>query len=165
MAKKKTKKKLFCFALFCFFGCVWCFFFGGLCVCVFFFFGGEVGGGGCVCMFGVGVGVCEFGWGRLGCVCVWFLLTLRVHCIERRLKFYAETSHTRRLLHLAHISRPTSLDWNQGKCSATNIGQITIQLFILETWKRSRDGGVIGDRYTGVIFNAKFTSSKLCIES
>ena len=58
--------------------------------------------------------------------------------ITKQLKFYAETSHPRGPLHFA--GKVTS---ESGKNSATNIGQIPIHLFILETWKRSRNGCVI----------------------
>ena len=60
---------------------------------------------------------------------------------SKRLKFYPETSHASELSHFA--GKVTSSSPKIGKSTHTNIGQITIHLFILETWKRSNDGCVI----------------------
>ena len=55
--------------------------------------------------------------------------------ITKQLKFYAETSHARGPLNFAGKGTSTSLEIGR-KYSATNIGQIVVHLFILDTLKR-----------------------------
>ena len=62
--------------------------------------------------------------------------------ISKRLKFYAEIIHTSVPITLCRKSL-FQFPQNWGKYSATNIGQIAVYLFILEKWKRLRDGCVI----------------------
>ena len=64
--------------------------------------------------------------------------------ITKQLKFYAETSLARGLLHFAGKVTSSSPE-NWGKYSAADIGQITIHPFIIETLKCSRDGCVINN--------------------
>ena len=76
-------------------------------------------------------------------VFVLFFQANRPSCtaITKQLKFYTKTSHVRGPSHFA--GRVTSSSSEIGKYSATNIGKIAIHVFILQTCKRSHDGGVI----------------------
>ena len=74
-----------------------------------------------------------------------FLDPHRVHCtaITKQLKFYVRLVTRVDSYTLQGRSLPVPQNW--GKYSATNIDQIAIHLFILETCKCSCDGCVINN--------------------